>query len=506
MAKRWVIENCYCCYIGNQPYIYPNDDLGYSGSVLGQTYNTGYHVVPNILWSHYCTPKQWADLIINNQAIHVEGYEIDIFNPIPMTTQLAIQGTNAFTSFNNTIYGWAYQDKEYETPWENWYHSLNQDHTPNLLYKEGLQCKFNGTQKYRFSWPIYAYESPRRRFATKNTPGNARQNSNQSVFYVEGNPTGLIWDPLNDPSNVQEIRPGKNSIRFTWNCHPCDKDKWFNLDAVGSWHPYRTTGPYQGINRPHTYELTKSDDPDILTSQYEDTLDYNDYTWPEWEDQPIVPMGNVWKEMQQSIIQDQTPLKPDLFFPGTEYEQYTYGPTQCFIKMAPLFDENGHHIPIYTMISVRMRLILDVKPRKSAIYAPTWGPFNGKMLYSAKGLDRSFRLSVIRARTGGHRRAWQNQQRATNPATSDGVVNVNQGHGREDPYQYPQTQGAIVTSGSGAGGTRSTYTLAGTKRPVNYRVTFNKDLDRVVMTPSIQSRSTISRGSHSPNRDDDLMI
>ncbi|UOH27048.1 capsid protein 1 [Galliform chaphamaparvovirus 9] len=91
MAEKVTFTNTYMTYIQNKPYVYPttqnnttNDDGGF---------NTGWHVIPNMLWSHFVTPRQWHEFVINHEAYKVEGWKVTLFNMVPMTTQIAIQKT-----------------------------------------------------------------------------------------------------------------------------------------------------------------------------------------------------------------------------------------------------------------------------------------------------------------------------------------------------------------------------------------------------------------------------
>lgn len=497
MAEDVTFTNCYCCYITNNPYQYP--------SAVSEEQNnrtqiqTGWHPIPCILWSHFVTPKEWAEFQIKYEAYTVKGYKIKLFNMIPMTTQLAFGANQVYTAFNNCIYAVGYQDDFYETSWENWYLDDNRWKQPHLAFKEGMY--FDSTAPKRFMLPQYTWEIPNFRYYNQWSASNSNQNAS-GVFPTAGFPTGLFWDPFNHPKSILEFRPGKNAITFSWERHACDADKWFNLDRVAWWHPYKASGPYTHIsNRPEAYELTKTVDPDRLTSEYENSTKHvHDYTIPNWYDLPIVPNAWFWHEMRASIIQDFDKRKPDLFFPGTEKEQYMYPPRQCFVKVMPLIDDHGTTIPITAQISVQVELFCAAKPRKSAIYAPTWGPFAWPQLYSIHTEHKQFAESRIRYRTGGMRRTWQNWQRTVVPASGPGQGTQEdawqQAHAREDPYNFIARSGPQLNpSGSGVGGTRSTpiYTMANNDVPYK-RHEIHINIDNKDGTRAVQT--TVSRLRH----------
>lgn len=292
MADNVTLSTSYMAYIGNTPYSYPGNDKS-STDNINLSYNTGWHIIPSILFKHFCTPRAWAEFNINYEAYHVEGYKITLFNMIPMTTQLAIQGTNVFTAFNNTIYALGFQDDVYETPYHNWLQSNDDEtHANNLLYKEGLIAKYESSNKIRYTWPIYQWAIPRTRTTTDETWAfTSLSGAGEGVFPSKGKPTGILWDPMNEPSKLMEFRPGKNAISYSWNCHPCDEHVWFNLDQQASWWPWGATGPYNGRKRPGTITLYHQDDPDQLASQWQTTPSTNDYTIPNLGWQPIVPMA-----------------------------------------------------------------------------------------------------------------------------------------------------------------------------------------------------------------------
>lgn len=483
MADTVNIHNTWITYIQNLPYIYPKDNV----SEISGEINTGWHIFPNMFWSHLVTPKQWTELIINYEAYHVNGITISAFNMIPMTQQLAIQGTNIFTAFNNTIYALGYTDKFYETSWHNYYdYSDTANGNHNLLYKEGLLCQYNTDQNKRFELPIYKWAVPDSRATTANTYNNAldlqqaRDNlTNHSGVYPAGEagtevtdyfkrPSGVLWDPMNRPEDLMELRPGKNTIRFSWECHECDSNRWFNFDLMAKFHPYTPESPYHSYRaRPGQYTYTTTTDPNRLASRYEHNPAINDYTIPNYDDIPVVPMAWWWKEMQESIMPFENQANGlylsfwqymDLYFAGTEYEMYKYGPTQSFIKMVPIFDHSGTHIDASAQISVKTTLHLSCKKRRSAMYAPSWGPFNWHNTYSARGVDRGFRLGLIRYRTGGARRTWQNVGTKKDANNTEKLQ-----HPRLPPFTHN-----IVGPGQGIGGTRTRptpYTRPGRTTP-----------------------------------------
>nr|WPH57527.1 VP [Ursus thibetanus ussuricus chapparvovirus] len=441
MAEDITYHNTYMVYWGNQPYIYPatrnappNAHTMPAGGI-----NTGWHIIPTILWKHFVTPKQWVEFTINYEAYSVKGYSCTIYNPIPMTQQLAIQGTTAFTAFNNTIYTLGAQDDLYETMYHNWWSETTTADFRyfNLSYKEGQYKNVNGTWK-KTKWPIYTWQTE-----------NARNNSSATYSYLtsidsysswprvreqEVIPTGVFWDPLNDADGILELRPGKNSMSFSWQHHPCDENKWFNIDQLAKWFPYTVDNPYiryQTYGPPGSYKITGEDDPDQLTSDssWSTFSNKNDPTIPDLLEMPIVPMQWFWQEMQKSIVTVPDIKKPLLHWAGTEYECYKYGPTQCFLKGIPLFDDNDTHVATTTQGCFRISLHLAVKKRRSRIYAPTWGPLSWRQCYAT---DTPYVPSLVRYRTGGARRTWTNIDR-----NQEGVDQNR--HYREDPYDNTTT-------------------------------------------------------------------
>lgn len=409
--------NTYMTYISNNPYQYPDDTHGLSIH-RPLMINTGWHVIPNMLWKHFVTPKQWYEFTIKYEAYHVDGYSITLFNMVPMTTQLAIQGTNTFTAFNNTIYAIGYQDTLYETNWHDWpYDEDHTDTTMNLFWKEGWGYKGGTSTHRRLEWPLYEYKTCSNRVHSGNTFGTSMLTPGKTW-------TGLCWDPFNRPDHLMELRPGKNAITYKWECHPTDANKWFNIDEIASWYPQIPDMPFNAEKgNPGTFKLSETETPDPMQSSADYTQP-NTYYNPSVANlmgKPIVPMQWWWQEISKSIVETPTIKKPAMW-PGTEYECYKYGPTQCFIKMIPLFNEEGTHLSATANICCKISLHLTCKPRRSAIYAPTWGPLP-PAIYGAKTNDTWYYGSYIRYRTGGARRTW----------TSTAYIDSSK-PGIEDPY------------------------------------------------------------------------
>nr|QKE55006.1 MAG: capsid protein [Parvoviridae sp.] len=519
MTDKHVITNVYCAYFDNDLHRYPSDDVPvlYLSDEKGRYQYTGWHVAPNVTWDHFVTPKQWAEMCINYEAYHVEGMKLTIFNPVPITTNIAIQRTNLFAAFNNCTYLWGYEDDLYETsnfPWCN----LNKADRLNLAFKEGAYVWGNmgsignasadtavDASNYRikrYKWPIYRWRVPDHRTPHENVWGQGMEGNGVFFAYKTGvssgklpSPSGIYWDPLNRPDHIKELRAGKNAMSFNWECAPCDSGKFFNLDQLASWIPWTPAGPYCGARRPGTHTFAYGEDPDQLTTfglaqsaQSESAsgttgvIPWQDYTIPNFAYIPVVPNSWFWKEMHNSIVESDTGVypkdKPDLYCNGTEYENYKYPPAQWFCKGIPLLDGSDQLIKTTTQASVKVELILQCKKRRSALFCPTWGPFAGKQLYHHDSSSRIYQPNMLRYRTAGARRSWQNWNRWYRTGQDNTQQQQVQAHPREDPYIIPYhtyasdapiaplytTNSVSVTSGgfkvAQAGTTTVTYTKA----------------------------------------------
>ncbi len=467
MADSLTLSSNYMVYWNNTPYAYGSPDYSQVNNLTN--INTGWHILPTMLWKHFISPKQWYEMCIANEAYHVEGYTATLYNPIPITQNLAIQGNATFTAFNNTIYTLGAQDTLYETSYHNWWTDPIWKYF-YVCFKEGLIRYGTTITNKRLILPTYLWETPCHDPFDYMTwswdptppvyPSAASTWPHTDTNLQIAAPTGTYWDPLTDPDSILELRPGKNSMTFNWSAHGCDESIWFNLDLLAKYLPYMPEGPWTDqtsisgnasrwgpkdskIPNPNmsdpfpqtSYNTGYSSVTGVPDPKYKGR--YMGFSMPNLLNLPIVPVTWFWKEMQQNLIESQDINKPQLGWPGTEYQSYKYPPTQCFVKGIPLYDENDTLIATQTQGVLRVSLHLKVKKRRSRYYCPTWGPMSWQQTHTLQG---AYILPGIRYRTGGARRGWQNPV-ATTPSTTSPT--------RWDPYTtqtYTEAPGNTTTT------------------------------------------------------------
>nr|UQT67963.1 VP1 [Phasianus chaphamaparvovirus] len=448
MSETFVFKNVYMTYIDNEAYEYPSvnqANLVQSTTAPNEAIiiNTGWHVIPNILWRHCCTPKQWFKLITNCEAYTVKSISGIMYNPIPITTNISLQRVSQFSAFNNCTYAMTYDDNKYETQWMQW-NDLPLEKKLCLAQKEGLV--WTGQQGHssgnyhasRYQWPLYQWRLPNMRTVFDGTWSQGK-GSGKGVYdtgasiptatsWQQSIPGGIFWDPLNCADEIGELRAGKNSISFSWNVAPCDQNKWFNLDILAAYAEWSPDGPYAGVGRPWTLKKTFDMDPAIAATFGQakasstttgDLADFDDYSVPNFFNLPVVPVKWFWIEIGRSVAdwtgENSTYNKSEPFWkkidknwPGTEYESYAYPPCQWFCKGIPLYAVDNNPIKTSTQVSFEITLTLEGKKRRSAYFAPTHGPWSGDQLYYHGNDKGIFQPAAIRYRTGGRRRTWQN--------------------------------------------------------------------------------------------------
>lgn len=169
--------NAQYVYINNQPFAYPTEQTA-------TNLITGYHYIPKLKWRDWLTPAQWQRLNVMSSKYRVVNLECTIQNLIPITDQVAIQATNTFSAFNNTIYAICYDDTEgyFPEPNNNW---------TDWSAREGQALE-------RTTNTVLPY-----------------------LNYQTGFPAKRHPDPLIAVERIMELRPGKNAVKYSQNYGNC---------------------------------------------------------------------------------------------------------------------------------------------------------------------------------------------------------------------------------------------------------------------------------------------
>lgn len=315
MSVKYVNTNMY--YIGNRQ----NDVYGGKNVVESEitstifAINTGWHFIPNQYYTNFLTPRQWFDLVTNHSEFKLDKVEVIIQNMIPLTDNLSIEQNTTFMTFNNTIYALAFQDNHYLT-------NFGEEQT-NLLWREGVEMKQSSdtdtpTIKGKLYLPIYTHYLP-----TERVSGVDR-------------PYGLFaWDPLVDAENLQELRPGKNAVTFSWTA---SEDHWTTTAAFSSYNNFQNL-----TNRPYFFK---------------DDNVFNEF--------PLTPSGHHRKVVR--TIQDQ--LGSDTWGPITQSVYWQKPIPNFFIKMLPIFDTKGNLMKHEGQIVLTRKIYFSVKPRAGGMNFP----------------------------------------------------------------------------------------------------------------------------------------
>uniref|UniRef100_A0AAU7BB52 NS1 protein n=1 Tax=Pleurosicya ichthamaparvovirus TaxID=3156507 RepID=A0AAU7BB52_9VIRU len=311
--------NSFYAYIENGKNDYPAVDTAKTTNPI--TYKTGYHRIPNQVWSDFLNPSQWFDLVYNSAKFRVVSASCIVSNMIPLTEQVAIQGNATFTTFNNTIYAICYEDHAYETDWEETV-ATNLD---NFWHREGL------TNKARFMLPTYTH----------------------SIFRTTSIPNGvadlelitMAWDPLIKAEDIKELRPGKNAVQFSWSA---DEIRFLNCHMMQSFDPTFTPGT-QGTSTVYSQEVHMFNTMNIT---------------PHNKLNKWALMGDLNDPARGFKKQDAVK------FPGVDEQNYLKPIPNWFIKMIPLFDSTNNLIKTTAQVLITMKLTVEIIPDNRAVQVP----------------------------------------------------------------------------------------------------------------------------------------
>lgn len=363
-----------------------------------------------------------------------------------------------------------YEDDLHETEYYNWMEwqqtTLNKRYktntTPNLFYKEGRQIYSDNTW-VQYIPPTFGWTMPLYRTHSEKTFSNDYRKTSQGMMPTGYIPGGIMWDPFNRAERIRELRPGKNACKYEWNLPPQIP---INSDLFQYTGPYTTPGPYQGNQRPGCFQQTHQLDPDELCSRNEAQQPLNDYTFPDYFNQPIVQTGRIWNALHASVVEDPQFMlrKPNKAFPGLLDEKCLKGIPQIFAKIVPIFraDQSGNNptlLECTAQLSVRTSITFKITSSDTAIFARIKGPWSWTNQYSHLTRDYTFRQNAIRPKAGGFKRTWQNIEYHT-ASTHNDIFGEGNAHPREDPFKESVT----VTSG---GGSQGTYSLTNTQPKIH---------------------------------------
>jgi len=337
MASNITFHTFYFAYITNEANQYDQQDHPQSGYIWVQ--NTGWHFIPNQCIDDFMLPYQWYRLCTAGESFKCVGVSCTVQNMIPLTEQVAIQGNNTFTQFNNTMYALGFNDTLYDTP----YNYLNSADYP-IQFREGLVIKPDET-KVRLQLPTYKY------YEIRNVAGDAKIRR---------------WDPFQHPEHLMELRPGKNAISFSWSEDKSDDRDYFinQITMQTSMLPAnkRVAGQnYVDINDKDrilygSLDTLQEDNAKLHKENQYPTIDWKEFfltptcktlehfnTWMHCN----VPFGGAANVLQSYLTDDRYYNKP---IPNR------------FIKLVPLYNAKNDIIPTEAQIGIHKTITWRVRP------------------------------------------------------------------------------------------------------------------------------------------------
>lgn len=331
---------------------------------------TGWHFIPNNRWKDYLNHAQWFDLTCNHEAFRIKEINCSVMNLIPLTDQLAIQQNTTFMSFNNTIYALAYDDTCYETTCS----MMKTEQESKVYYREGMSVDpATGNISEKQYLPEYLHLVP----SISRTSGS-------------GIPTkmpGYFWDPLTRATTLMELRPGKNSINFSWHCSPEDEHLWWSLNS-GFITQYNSaaSGRRTWINR-NGPGASKFDNSWITPFNYA-AFDpaYNKY--PTTNPNNMAASSQLFSTRSEIWASQNTYKKPI---------------RNWFIKMLPILDSNKALLKHEGMVCIVKKITLEVEPRKSAVNYPRLPYSWASVTNMESNMDTQYTLGIPKVdMTGKH--------------------------------------------------------------------------------------------------------
>lgn len=280
---------------------------------------TNWHFIPNQTYRDYMNNKDVYELLDKHHAFRPVHCSTTIQNLIPMSDQLAIQQDTTFLTFNNTIYALCYQDKNQET--------LNTVYNGWTMYnREGANIDpATGNPIQKQYCPTYTHQIY-----------NIRKNTSA--------PQGAFWDPLTNASCIQELRPGKNAVKYEWSVSGNDNRIWMDTSMITAF-----IGVQNNSFRTQFYDVSSGNlGGDFVTF-------------------PTKAGDNAFN---LKGIQGQTNWKTTTQY-ATSGLTYEHAIPMIFIKMIPLFDPKNNLMPHEGQICIYNTITFEVKPTMDMTNIPT---------------------------------------------------------------------------------------------------------------------------------------
>lgn len=350
MATSKTYKQLRYLYIENKPMDYPPMNIG-TQATFQTPRKTGWQLLPNQLLAHMLSPAQWWDVTRSFCAIRVDKVTGTVFNMIPLTETIAIQGNTTFTAFNNTLYALGYSDDRYETQIQDW--STMFDNF-NIYQKEGLDIP-SANNKARMNCPEYTHQIYGHPENVASWPASGLVD--QTHAYPQA--AGTLWDPFNVPDELMELRPGKNAIKYTWNRREDDTHEMYSLD----------TNVYLNQIRKQVAGLNQGEQTYRLAKAYFQTMNWGTYPLVDnWAFNDV-----IWKNLQKATYSPDAAdfRKTANLFPPLGQFNAKFPIPNWFIKLIPLYDSNNALIQTSAQIGYLTEVTVTGIPRQhGAHFAP----------------------------------------------------------------------------------------------------------------------------------------
>lgn len=326
---------------------------------------TGWQRIPNNRLFHYLDPKEWQKIVYTSKAFRVKSLSVKVMNMIPITTNVALNQNATLTTFNNTIYAMAYDDKTLTSRWQL---DDEEEHVSykNLWTREGIKVKADGTVDGKMFLPPYSHKQVCR--------GDCS-----------------FWDPLSDATNIKELRPGKNAVEFHWeNKRPGPTLKFYGSGQHTG--PYTaTTPPFQTNDLDSVFSTGTKAPPDAT---YQTMISEGGSKIQHWTRSNYTSLGRDQASNWRNPANQREDDDPLGFIETHNVRHDIDDPDPLpnwFMKLVPLFDDSNALISGEAQVLIQWTMEYETTPRVNLLthVVPDWAdPFSVAQYYSGEIVGR----------------------------------------------------------------------------------------------------------------------